>query len=136
MLATPHPPPIPHNTSLPRPFPPYLLSASPALPPSPQGRSWPFEETLSLDEFRAYFLSHHAFVVRSKPSAAGRSGEVLGIFYVKPNFPGRCSHVCNGGFITREESRNNGVGTVMALAFLRLARDLGYQASYFNLVRI
>lgn len=26
---------------------------------------------------------------------------VAGCFYVKPNFPGRCSHVCNGGFIVR-----------------------------------
>lgn len=54
---------------------------------------------------------------------------------VKPNFPGRCSHICNGGFITRLDSRDRGVGTVMGLSFLRLARDLGYRASYFNLVR-
>ena len=33
------------------------------------------------------------------------------------------------------QARNRGVGTVMGQAFLRLARDLGYQASYFNLVR-
>ena len=26
---------------------------------------------------------------------------VAGCFYVKPNFPGRCSHVANGGFIVR-----------------------------------
>ena len=32
------------------------------------------------------------------------------------------------------EVRGQGVGTIMALSFLRLARDLGYKASYFNLV--
>ena len=26
-------------------------------------------------------------------------------FYVKPNFPGRCAHVCNGGFITKKNFR-------------------------------
>ena len=31
--------------------------------------------------------------------------------------------------------RGKGVGTIMGQAFLRLARDLGYHASYFNLVR-
>ena len=30
--------------------------------------------------------------------------------------------------------RGQGVGTIMALSFLRLARDLGYKASYCNLV--
>ena len=41
---------------------------------------------------QGYFLSHAAFVVRDVAS-----GAVLGAFYVKPNFPGRCSHICNGG---------------------------------------
>ena len=32
---------------------------------------------------------------------------VAGCFYVKPNFPGRCSHVCNGGFIVRSVSKQS-----------------------------
>lgn len=32
------------------------------------------------------------------------------------------------------QMRGHGVGTVMALSFLRIAKDLGYKASYFNLV--
>ncbi|CAM9951480.1 unnamed protein product [Discosporangium mesarthrocarpum] len=187
-----------------------------------EGLSWPFEETMDLDGFRSYFLSHAAFVVRlcedrqdvcgdgiklrdphvnnaqeyprgaekssclkipgenqveSTPSHQSKSrggqslggqgsadptsavsemnqnGEtaqeaplaplgsspnpnprVLGVFYVKPNFPGRCSHVCNGGFITDPAYRRRGVAKIMGRAFLRLARDLGYKASYFNLV--
>lgn len=78
-----------------------------------------------------------------RPPAAGErsSGEkddgavkVWGAFYIKPNFPGRCSHVCNGGFITDPRRRRRGVARLMGHAFLRLARDLGYKASYFNLV--
>lgn len=65
------------------------------------GRSWPFEHPLSLDGFRAYFLSHAAFVVRRlEEGEGGDSSSVLGAFYIKPNFPGRCAHICNGGFIT------------------------------------
>lgn len=180
-----------------------------------QGLSWPFENALDMDGFRAYFLSHAAFVVRavepsfrpdqppdkSPPSpgivsasaderleeqaegkpydgvetenhhpptvqrlAAAKSrtdaccpmslpvpsapplGEglpslerrsevdVWGAFYIKPNFPGRCSHVCNGGFITDPSRRRRGVATLMGHAFLRFAKDLGYKSSYFNLV--
>ncbi|CAM9561456.1 unnamed protein product [Pylaiella littoralis] len=174
-----------------------------------EGLSWPFEETLDMDAFRAYFLSHAAFVVRTvvtrpttklyssseappsstfsmkarsvasslapapapapapatatatvTPTAAAAvtdsSGDisttcsaqvggeeeeedeeearVWGVFYIKPNFPGRCSHVCNGGFITDPRRRRRGVARLMGHAFLRLAKDLGYRASYFNLV--
>ncbi|KAJ8611797.1 hypothetical protein CTAYLR_007735 [Chrysophaeum taylorii] len=94
-----------------------------------EGKAWPFEEELDEKGYRAYFLTHAAFVVR-------RNGEkeVLGTFYVKPNFPGRCSHVCNGGFITAPEARGNGVGRLMGTCFLDFARKLGYRAAYFNLV--
>ena len=106
-----------------------------------EGRTWPFDEEFA-DEtaYRAYFLSHDAFVVRAldhgldSDHAASAKGDVLGAFYIKPNFPGRCSHICNGGFITDVRFRQRGVGRLMGAAFLALARDLGYSASYFNLV--
>ncbi|KAL7547291.1 hypothetical protein ACHAWF_010621 [Thalassiosira exigua] len=84
-----------------------------------EGRSWPFEEDFSsVEDWRGYFLSHTAFVVRALDNgmdAAKRNsssqGEILGCFYIKPNFPG-----------------------LMGNIFLRAARDLGYKSSYFNLV--
>jgi RimJ/RimL family protein N-acetyltransferase len=59
---------------------------------------------------------------------------VLGCFYIKPNYPGRCSHICNGGFITAPNFRELGVAKLMGRVFLRAARDLGYKSAYFNLV--
>lgn len=98
-----------------------------------EGKSWPFvDEFETMEGYRSYFLSHAAFVVRSIDEKD--SGSVLGCFYIKPNFPGRCSHICNGGFITAPEYRRMGVATLMGTAFCRLAKDLGYKSSYFNLV--
>jgi GNAT superfamily N-acetyltransferase len=107
-----------------------------------EGRSWPFEEDFtSVDAYRGYFLSHTAFVARAldngmdaKQRNSSSKGEMLGCFYIKPNFPGRCSHVCNGGFITAPRFRGLGVARLMGNVFLRAARDLGYKSSYFNLV--
>ena len=105
-----------------------------------EGRTWPFEEEFnSVDEYRGYFLSHTAFVVRELDDGISANGgkstsEILGCFYIKPNFPGRCSHVCNGGFITGEKFRRLGVARLMGRVFLQAARDLGYKSSYFNLV--
>ena len=107
-----------------------------------EGRSWPFEEEFtSVEDWRGYFLSHTAFVVRALDNgmdAAQRNssskGEILGCFYIKPNFPGRCNHVCNGGFITAPRFRGLGIGRLMGKVFLKAAKDLGYKSSYFNLV--
>ena len=98
-----------------------------------EGRAWPFEPTFETEEsFRGYFLSHAAFVVRDLSN--NQQHKVLGAFYIKPNFPGRCSHICNGGFIVQPETRGYRVGTLMGACFLQFARQLGYQAAYFNLV--
>lgn len=107
-----------------------------------EGKTWPFEKEFeTLDAYRGYFLSHAAFVVKSMEPGidsqgvvAYESGEIMGCFYIKPNFPGRCSHICNGGFITTPKFRKMGVATIMGRAFLKLAKDLGYKSSYFNLV--
>lgn len=93
-----------------------------------EGRAWPFEDEFPDDvSYRSYFLSHDAFVVRIQ-------GDIAGCFYIKPNFPGRCSHICNGGFITAKPWRRKGIGKFMGKCFLKFAKDLGYRASYFNLV--
>lgn len=63
---------------------------------------------------------------------------------------GRCSHVCNAGFLTCTAARGQGAGTVMGRAYLEFAPKLvlsillglffssdlfqGYKYSVFNLV--
>lgn len=52
----------------------------------------------------------------------------LGSFYVKPNYPGRSSHVCNGGFLVTPAARNKGVGKSMGQCYLDWAPQLvGWQ---------
>jgi GNAT superfamily N-acetyltransferase len=86
-----------------------------------------------MESYKGYFHSHSAFAVKFKDQEKYGT-DILGCFYVKPNFPGRCSHVCNGGFITNRKYRGYGVGAFMGENFKRLAKDLGYRASLFNLV--
>lgn len=69
---------------------------------------------------------------------AGRAWEacVAGVYYVKPNYPGRSSHICNGGFLVPPSQRAKGFGAVLARSFLHYAPRLGYEASVFNLVYV
>lgn len=62
------------------------------------------------------------------------SDKFLGTFYVRPNFPGRCSHVCNGGFIVNHRKRGLGLGKELGRKYLVWAPQLGYAYSMFNLV--
>ena len=93
------------------------------------GQTYPLERVDTMDDFRSYFLSHDCFVC-----VDADSDEVYGGFYVKPNFPGRSSHICNAGFIVKQTARQMGVGSFMAGNYLQIARDLGYEGSFFNLV--
>ncbi|KAF2433782.1 hypothetical protein EJ08DRAFT_647080 [Tothia fuscella] len=72
------------------------------------------------------------------PTVARRTNdwekECLGSFYIKPNYPGRSSHVCNGGFLVTDGARNRGVGRLMGEGYLEWAPKLGYTYSIFNLV--
>jgi ribosomal protein S18 acetylase RimI-like enzyme len=100
-----------------------------------EGKTYPQKQPLSPAEFAAYWFSQDAFVVRSvEQSNTHKPKEILGAFYLKPNFPGRCSHICNAGFIVQPQLRGQGIGQFMGEAMLLIAARLGYEAVMFNLV--
>ena len=95
------------------------------------GQSWPFDaESFTKNEYVTYYCSYVSIVLRLEDDKS----VILGTTYVKPNFPGRCSHICNGGFITNKKYRGLGVATILGRIYLRIAKDLGYRGSLFNLV--
>src|SRR5262245_26601093 len=66
--------------------------------------------------------------------ATNDAGQVLGTCFVRPNQPGRGSHVANAGFMTAPGARGKGVGRAMGEYILAEARRLGFTAMQFNFV--
>jgi ribosomal protein S18 acetylase RimI-like enzyme len=109
-----------------------------------RGDSYPFPPVpLTREQFVSYYCAFDTFVlVLEQPAAAPATAEgydfgrqLVGCFYVKPNYPYRSAHVCNAGFmVVPSLQRGLGAGELMARAFLVLADDLGYRHSMFNLV--
>ena len=100
-----------------------------------EGNSYPQKRVLTKLDFNAYWLLGHSFVVKSiVPNNESHSQEILAAFYIKPNFSGRCSHICNAGFIVQPQMRGQGIGRFMGETMLAIAPSLGYQAVMFNLV--
>ncbi|KAJ5928854.1 hypothetical protein N7466_007810 [Penicillium verhagenii] len=111
-----------------------------------RGTTYPMEQALGLQQFAEYWFGTFAVVaiLDDEDSAANPAGGLregrdwekacLGTFYIKPNYPGRCSHICNAGFITTNLARGKGVGHAMGETYLEFAPKLGYKYSVFNLV--
>ncbi|KAL8833249.1 MAG: hypothetical protein Q9170_004381 [Blastenia crenularia] len=111
-----------------------------------KGDTYPMISPMPLSTFGPYWFQNFAAImilgevqsvehVRSLEHNGVDWGQVcLGSFYVKPNYPGRSSHICNGGFLVTEAARNRGVGRLMGEGYLEWAPKLGYTYSVFNLV--
>ncbi|KAF2259987.1 hypothetical protein CC78DRAFT_536722 [Lojkania enalia] len=111
-----------------------------------KGDTYPMLDPLPLEAFGPYWfgvfgaimiLGHvHGIEEVHHMARTGRDWdkECLGSFYIKPNYPGRSSHVCNGGFLVTDGARNRGVGRLMGETYLEWAPRLGYTYSVFNLV--
>ncbi|KAG1505894.1 hypothetical protein G6F52_012042 [Rhizopus delemar] len=102
------------------------------------GLTYPQETLFDENQFESFFLGYDAFVM-SKDSLIELGDndfneKIMGMFYIKPNYPGRSSHICNGGFFVMEHFRGIGVGIAMGEAFKILVPAIGYKASVFNLV--
>ncbi|KAI0905305.1 hypothetical protein F4823DRAFT_145412 [Ustulina deusta] len=106
------------------------------------GDTYPMIDPMPFEKFSAYWLQNFAGIMLlgriNSPDEVveGKdwSRECLGSFYIKPNYPGRSSHVCNAGFLVTDLARNRGVGRLMGEAYLDWAPKLGYSYSVFNLV--
>lgn len=106
------------------------------------GDTYPMIETMSAEKFSSYwFQNFGAIMVLGGVESASELTEgdnwatkCLGSFYIKPNYPGRSSHVCNAGFLVTDAARNKGVGRLLGESYLNWAPRLGYTYSVFNLV--
>lgn len=111
-----------------------------------KGDTYPMIDPMALSHFGAYWFANFGAIMvlgdiqtteeitRMEERGVDWAKECLGSFYIKPNYPGRSSHVCNGGFLVTDAARNRGVGRLMGECYLGWAPRLGYTYSVFNLV--
>ncbi|EPE35706.1 Acyl-CoA N-acyltransferases (Nat) [Glarea lozoyensis ATCC 20868] len=106
------------------------------------GDTYPMMNGLPDDKFASYwFQNFGAVMILGNIESADEisadqdwATQCLGSFYIKPNYPGRSSHVCNAGFLVTEAARNKGVGRLLGEQYIEWAPKLGYVYSVFNLV--
>lgn len=65
---------------------------------------------------------------------AVEDGEVLGIYWLRANYPGLGSHDANGAYMVSPNAKGKGIGKQMAEHSIEEARRLGFTAIQFNFV--
>lgn len=93
------------------------------------GDSYAYDDTTTEATARALWFD---------PPAAGfvaeEGGVFLGTYFLRPNQPGRGSHVANGGYMVSESARGRGLAEAMCRHSIDQAAGLGYRAMQFNYV--
>jgi len=95
------------------------------------GETYAFPRDISAENARLAWTCEpkEAFVAVDEAS-----GRLLGTYYLRPNFDGPGSHVCNCGYVVSEHARGRGVASRMCEHSQREAASCGYRAMQYNLV--
>jgi L-amino acid N-acyltransferase YncA len=95
------------------------------------GETYAFPREISAEQAREAWTTtgKQVFVAIDEPS-----GEVLGTYYLKANFEGAASHICNCGYVVSERARGRGIAARMCEHSQREALARGFRAMQYNLV--
>jgi len=67
-------------------------------------------------------------------SVARVAQNIVGGYFIKPNFPGLAAHIANAGYLVAREFQGQGIGRKLAEHSLTEAHRHGFDAMMFNLV--
>ena len=93
------------------------------------GTTYTFPPETTDEDLKAFWLGPSV-----RTYVAEREGEVVGCAWLRPNQPGRGSHVANAAYAVVQRAQGLGVGRALAEHSLEEARRLGYTAMQFNFV--
>ena len=93
-----------------------------------QGDAFVYDCPFTPEQLQDYIRSYAAAFV------AVRDGRTLGAYVLKPNRPGRGSHVANASYMIATAARGYGIGKLLGEHSLSEAKRLGFAAIQFNAV--
>lgn len=94
-----------------------------------EGTAFVADDSVSRDE-----MFDLLFAKQTTAFVASQDDRIVGAYMVKPNHPGRGSHVANATYMVHPEARGRGLGRLLGEHSLEVARALGFQAMQFNFV--
>lgn len=93
-----------------------------------EGRAFPQEKTLELDEGREFFASQNHCGVGLL------NDELIALYILHPNNVGRCGHIANASFAIAANARGHGLGENLVKDCLARGKECGFRILQFNAV--
>ena len=94
------------------------------------GDTYALHRDMSEAEALAYWIGED----RETFVAEDEGGEVIGIYYLKPNQAGGGRHIANCGYMTSAAATGRGIARAMCAHSLERARERGFKGMQFNFV--
>ena len=96
-----------------------------------EGETYAIRPEITAGEARAYWTSTPKEVFVAVDEA---TEQLIGTYFLRPNFDGPGAHVCNCGYVVAARARGKGVASRMCEHSQREAASRGYRAMQYNLV--
>jgi ribosomal protein S18 acetylase RimI-like enzyme len=93
-----------------------------------EGDKFPTEPPATEEDFERAWWQKSAVLVACSES------ELVGSYYVNPNYAGRAAHIASAGYMVHPDFRGRGIGRALVEHSVEEARRLGFNALIFNLV--
>ena len=99
------------------------------------GDGYPHLPPLTREVFETTWVRPVAAVIGARRRAR-RGAELVGAYYLKPNFAGRAGHIANAGYVVAAAARGRGAGRRLVEDSIWRAPLFGFKAVQFNLVYV
>ncbi len=94
------------------------------------GESYPLPRDVSEADARRYWIKTDGW----NGVARNEAGNILGVYYLRPDQGGPGDHICNAGYVVAEAARGRGLAGELCLHSQDRARAMGFRGMKFNLV--
>lgn len=95
------------------------------------GEGYPQAPPLTEEVFAETWIRPVRIVIGAR---LAEGGPLRGAYHLKPNFPGRASHIANAGYLVAAGARGRGIGRLLVEDSIGRAPLVGFRAIQFNLV--
>lgn len=94
------------------------------------GDSYPNAVDASESDAKSYWFNPG----KTTHVAIDQKGDVLGVYYLRPNQPPLGAHICNCGYVVASAARGRGIASMMCEHSQNFAIENGYRGMQYNLV--
>lgn len=96
-----------------------------------EGDSFPFPANTSIETFEQIWCQKESV---SFVAVDPESNTICGAYFIKPQWPGRGSHIATATYMVAKSARGNGLGWKLGTHSLEEAFKAGYKGMQFNYV--